>query len=404
MANLRNFWLPIFCYFSFKINRLHFKESFSIERLLPLNGQLLIIGFIFFSLQLSTAQTITPKIDSLKANVKYKNSVLVAPLVSNTPETGWAFALAGIYIFKTNKKDSLLRTSTIPTGVAYTTRQQLLIAIGGNIFLPKEDYIIRFENTYTQFPDKFWGIGNKTFNRERQDYAFEQFYSNPQFFRKVYGKYYLGVGVEFQRIIKTEYGVNSWFEIDDVVGRKPYQAASLGFLLTYDNRNHAYVPDKGGSINIELYNAALWNFSDYEFQTIRIKAKKFQKVFKNHVLGFHMVNVFTFGEVPYRSLAVLGGMDIMRGYFSGRFRDKMMNAVQVEYRLPIYWRFGAVGFAGVGIIANRFSDYSIDELKYSLGSGLRFAILPKEKLNIRFDVAWGNFNSFNYYLILAESF
>jgi len=94
----------------------------------------------------------------------------------------------------------------------------------------------------------------------------------------------------------------------------------------------------------------------------------------------------------------------MRGYFSGRFRDKMMNAIQVEYRLPIYWRFGAVGFAGVGIIANRFSDYSIDELKYSLGSGLRFAILPKEKLNIRFDVAWGNFNSFNYYLILAESF
>ncbi len=329
---------------------------------------------------------------------------MLAPLISNTPETSWAFALASVYIFKTNKKDSTLRTSTMPFGVAYTTRNQLLIAYGGNIFFPKEKYILKLENTYSQFPDRFWGIGNNTISRAYESYAFEQFYLNPRIYRKVYKKYFVGLGVEFQKVIDIRYDSVSYFKQDNVNGRKPYQMAGLGLLLNYDDRNHAYMPDKGMLLNLEFYLFEKAFFSDFRFQTVKVEFRKFIKLRKGHVLGINQYSIFTFGDVPFRSLGALGGNSIMRGYYTGRFRDKMMSAVQVEYRFPIWWRFGGVAFAGLGEVANRFSDYKLSTLKYSLGTGVRFMILPKEKLNIRVDVAWGNNGSFNYYVILAESF
>ncbi|MFN0048989.1 MAG: BamA/TamA family outer membrane protein [Cytophagales bacterium] len=379
--------------------------DFSLPNKMPFLSRILWVLMVsLFICRNIYAQKVTPTTDSLKVNNRYKNSVLVAPLVSNTPETGWAFALAGVYIFKTNKKDTLLRSSTVPLGVAYTTRNQILVAMAGSIYFPKEDYILRLENTYSRFPDKFWGIGNGTFNRDYQNYSFEQVYFNPQFSRKVIGKFYMGLGFEYQQVIHLDYEKDSYFESDNVRGNSPYKSAGIGLLFRYDNRNHAYVPNKGALINFEFYSAQQWNGSDFSFIAAKFEIKKFRKIFNNHVIGLHFKNVFTFGDVPYLSMAVLGGNDIMRGYYAGRFRDKMVSAAQVEYRFPIWWRFGGVAFAGLGEVANRFTDYSFDKLKYSVGTGIRFALLPKQKLNFRFDVGWGNHNSFNYYVIVAESF
>ena len=48
-----------------------------------------------------------------------------------------------------------------------------------------------------------------------------------------------------------------------------------------------------------------------------------------------------------------------------------------------------VNFVGVGDVFNTVSDIKMQTLKYSIGSGLRFVVNPAERLNIRFDYAWG---------------
>lgn len=369
-----------------------------------------IIGFclviiLFFSLFTgASAQTVTPKIDSIATSSKYKNSFLLAPLISNTPETAWAFALAGVYIFKTNKKDSTLRTSTLPMGVAYTTRNQLLAAFGGTVFFPGEKYILKMENTYSQFPDRFWGLGNNTADNGYENYSFTQFFINPHVFRKIYKGYFGGLGWEYQQVLELNYAQGGYFDDDNVTGRRPYKMSNLGILLNYDTRNHAYVPNKGELLNFEFYSSNELFGSDFKFQYVEIELKKFIELHPGHVLGLHHLSLLSFGDVPFRSLGALGGNSIMRGYYTGRFRDKLMAAVQTEYRFPIYWRFGGVAFAGVGQVAKEFYDFKAERLKYSIGTGLRFALLKQEKLNVRFDVAWGNHGSFNYYVILAESF
>lgn len=350
-----------------------------------------------------------PHFFTRKDSVKpaYKNKFLVFPLVALSTETSWVFGVANAYVFKTDKKDSLLRVSTMPSGILYTLNNQILIALGANIFLPKERYIIRFENSFSKFPDKFWGIGNNTDNNVSESYTFTQFYINPQLYRKVFGNLFLGAGVDYQRVFNIEYLAGGYFDRDLVKGvydQKSYTVFGYSLFINHDSRNHAYVPDRG-----ELFRVRFSNFnksvgSDYNFQTLEIDYRKFIKVTKRSVLAIQSLNTFNFGDVPYRNLAILGGNNMMRGYWAGRYRDLKFMGVQAEYRFPIKGRVGAVAFLGAGQVANNFGEISFDRLKPSIGTGLRVAVLKQDKLNLRFDVAAGTGGSINYYIVLAESF
>ena len=90
----------------------------------------------------------------------YKNKVLIFPLVALSTETSWVFGF-NAYIFKTSKKDPNLSLDEC-LRFLYTLDSQILIGLGAYIFLPKEKYVLRFENSFSKFPDKFWGIGNDT--------------------------------------------------------------------------------------------------------------------------------------------------------------------------------------------------------------------------------------------------
>ena len=352
--------------------------------------------------------TITTPLSKKDSTVKpYKNKLLIFPLVALSTETSWVLGVANAYIFKTSKKDSVLRVSTIPSGFLYTLNNQILIALGASIFLPKERYIIRFENSYSKFPDKFWGIGNNTENNIPENYTFTQFYINPQLYRKVRGNFFLGGGLDFQRVFNIEYMVNGYFDQDKVLGvydRSEYDVFGYSLFFNHDSRNHAYVPEHGGLFRMKFSNFDKALGSNYAFQIIEIDFRKFIKITKKGILGIHSLGTFNFGDVPYRNLAILGGNNMMRGYYAGRFRDKKFIGVQAEYRFPIKGRFGGVGFAGIGEVAGSFNEFTHDAIKVSLGGGLRFAVLKQERLNLRLDIAAGSGGSLNYYIVLAESF
>jgi hypothetical protein len=100
-------------------------------------------------------------------------------------------------------------------------------------------------------------------------------------------------------------------------------------------------------------------------------------------------------------LSRIGG-DALRGIRTGRFRDNHMVEGQIELRVPIFDRWGAAAFVGAGEVAHRLSDFSVAELHPAAGGGIRFAIVPREHLNIRVDVAYST--ALAYYLDIAEAF
>jgi hypothetical protein len=108
-------------------------------------------------------------------------------------------------------------------------------------------------------------------------------------------------------------------------------------------------------------------------------------------------------------MALLGqnisGVALARGYFGGRFRDKVMSLAQVEYRFPIIWRFGGVVFAGTGNVASSVDKFDFTNLKTGIGAGLRFSLVPEERINLRIDVGYGFATQTLYpYISFTEAF
>ncbi len=102
-------------------------------------------------------------------------------------------------------------------------------------------------------------------------------------------------------------------------------------------------------------------------------------------------------------MAKAGGEEMLRGYASNRYRDHHFVGSQAELRMPLYKRFGAVAFVGLGEVFREPADLQLDLLKYSFGGGLRYAMNKSERLNIRLDYGIGRGTS-SFYFSVTEAF
>lgn len=94
----------------------------------------------------------------------------------------------------------------------------------------------------------------------------------------------------------------------------------------------------------------------------------------------------------------------MRGHYEGRYRDIDMLVTQAEYRVvPVWWRFGLVGFVGFGDVSDRLVHFRLDDTKYSVGWGIRYVLNRDEGITIRLDVGYCDDQS-GVYLNILEAF
>jgi hypothetical protein len=66
-------------------------------------------------------------------------------------------------------------------------------------------------------------------------------------------------------------------------------------------------------------------------------------------------------------------------------------------------RFGGVVFIGVGEVAETYSDFSAENLRFAGGVGIRFTLDPKDRINLRIDVGVSEFGVAPV-LLLTEAF
>jgi len=333
-----------------------------------------------------------------------KAKAIVLPLVARSIETDWSAGVAGSFTFNLGTHHARIRTSNLQALALYSLRRQFITAINGTIYFPGERYILNQQLSYSYFPDKFWGLGKVAPDEQVEPYTFRQYYIYLHLQRQLRPNLFLGLLYEYQRLLQVDYQSGGLFDQQNVAGRKGYGVSGAGLSLTYDSRNNAFSPDKG------LFLQAFFNHftpvlgSDYRYTNYVVDARRFIRVYRQQVLALQAYGFFNGGDVPLRSLASFGGSNSMRGYYDGRYRAKNQALVQAEYRLPVYWRFGVVAFGDVGNVGNRLSELNFHHLKYSYGAGLRVALLPRERLNLRVDYGIGQRPAHGLYFQLAEAF
>lgn len=342
----------------------------------------------------------------IKLDTSKKVNKLVLPVVFKTPEMGYALGISGSLTFKTTHHgDTTIRTSIIQ-GIGFlTTRKQNIQAIDAAIYFPKEKYIFLCQLAHTYFPDRFWGIGPSIPDRPMESYVYEQVYAGPHLKKKVSKHLFLGVLYEYQNLYRILYNSGGLFDNSDFSGKHPYQVSGFGVSISYDTRNSAFWPSKGTYLLSQFTDFRKQFLSSYDLYKWITDIRYFKKITRGQIVAIQFYNYETYGNaIPLKELAAFGGPNNMRGFYQGRFRADKMFSFITEYRIHLFGRFSSCFFGGFGDVYNKSSELSSANIKYSYGGGLRFAVLEKEKLNIRLDYGYNNRYNRGIYITFGECF
>lgn len=188
-----------------------------------------------------------------------------------------------------------------------------------------------------------------------------------------------------------------------VPGARAGRTIGTGMTLGWDTRDHAFAPHQGALYEATLMTWQRYVGSEYSYNRLSFDLRQFVPVTETHTLALQLYSAFMTGEVPYYQLAMIGGQRLLRGYFEGRYRDNDMVAFQVEYRLPIWWRFSGVVFTGIGEVADRLEAFDFSSPKWTVGGGLRVILHQDERLLLRFDAGFGD-GTHGVYVNVHEAF
>ena len=334
-----------------------------------------------------------------------KSTVVILPIVFYTPETKLAGGIGGLMAFHPPGSPVGGRPWALSFYVICTQLKQFSAKMEPEIYLQDEKSLIKGKLDIERYPNKFWGFGENAPSSGEEGYTPRIFSVEVSFQRKILPRasLYAGIQVGFERLKILRADSAGRISAGAVAGASGGTVAGLGFVLTRDNRDNIFYPHWGDYWQVStVFNGKVLG-GDFAYTSLKIDLRKYLPISTSQVLAVQGVIKAVSGSPPFYNYSKFGGDSTMRGYYSGRYRDKIMAAVQAEYRMTLSGRFGAVGFVGLGNVAPRLGAFDFGGLKSSIGAGLRFRISRGEATNLRMDIAYGKGSS-GFYFTANEAF
>ena len=170
----------------------------------------------------------------------------------------------------------------------------------------------------------------------------------------------------------------------DIPGLEGAALLGLGGRLAFDTRDNDFYPNKGF---LAAISAMVFNQTDddkYGFVRYNLELGHYLTLFRTgrifavRLLGEINTRTSDDKTTPFFSRASLGGSDNLRGYNTGRFRDKDLILLNLEYRYPIWEAestrvaaMDAVLFLDAGRVFDDLADHTFKDYKLSYGVGIR---------------------------------
>ena len=170
--------------------------------------------------------------------------------------------------------------------------------------------------------------------------------------------------------------------------------------IAHDNRDNAFSTRSGGreALWAEVYGlqAGAASFRSLAGLTltrfVALRAPDF-------VLALRADGGVSAGDRNYATDYAIGGSDLLRGYYSNRFRGQHFAVGTAELRWPMFGPISGAAFGDVGRVW-AVGDVNPRVVAYSGGAGVRIGLPPDRMVRLRFDVGfapdqWGIFFKFN---------
>lgn len=312
------------------------------------------------------------------------SNIIGAPVIFYTPETNLALGVAGSLAFNLGE-ELATHPSTISSIFYFTLNKQMVGNLLSDFYFSNNRIYMSNFIEYKKFPNKFYGIGNDTKPEDENMYDLNswEFLHTSQLL--IFKNCYLGPAFRYYSWETSGFNISPYNYPKPLLGLHRGVAFGFGLNLVYDSRNVIFTPNQGYYLKIQtLFYHTQWG-SEFTFSNYKVDFRKYLKIQKKHILALRIYLEGTSGDVPFLCLPQLGGSRLMRGYYTGRFRDKLLYVFQTEYRLPLFWRIGVVIFAALGDVVPRPGNLLISNLKYSFGIGIRYLFNKDKGLTLRLD-------------------
>jgi len=336
---------------------------------------LLVFSFAFVRGQDSTASR------------KQKNGFAAIPMINYNRTQGIILGAIVSDYFKINKKDTISPSSNLGIAGIYTEQKSYALFLYSQLFFDEDRWRIRVAAGSMDINFQFYLEDPGTSTGNFSDYSTKANLVVLQLQRNIFKRIYFGPTGSFIKATTT-------FSFPGVSGQDSVSKSilnNIGYIISNDTRDHVQYPTHGMFLNFKNQFYRNWIGSDYEFVRYIVTYNQFFKLGKTndkHVLVARATLNIANGDVPFEGQTVVGGDDI-RGYSQGKYRNDQVYTLQTEYRLNFYRKWGLVAFAGLATAVEKFSDIPNNVLLPGVGAGLRYRMLPSEKVNIGIDVGVG---------------
>jgi len=324
---------------------------------------------------------------------------VIVPIAMYTPETHVGVGALFVHFIRPPHHRRHERVSSFAFFAIGTTRRQVMLEGHPDFYFGDFHFFGKVE--YQYFPDTFWGIGPHTRDEDEEDYSRQRFRIKGGAQHRIVGQLHGGLALDLMEY-RANYGPDGLFATEDFPGENGGWTTGLGPSIVYDSRDNHVAAHSGTLVG----SSFLWfgaPISRYTFRKFVFDARQFFDLGKGHALGTRFYGELQGGDVPYYHLAMLGGDELLRGYYLGRYRDEALAALEVEYRYPIFWRFGGVLFAGAGGVASDASELFHEPIRWAIGGGGRYSLSDADRLNLRLDAGFG-IGTWGVYFTAREAF
>jgi hypothetical protein len=376
---------------------------------LKISGILILLLCIFNQAQ--AQKKLLKKLFSGEKDSTRSSSFLPLPVVGYSQETGAEFGLVTLYSFYTDRTDTLTRNSSI-TGIAtFTTKKQLNFKFKTDIWSPQNRYHYSTEIRYKNFPFNFYGTGSQTREADNTRVTQKLFRLSAEAEKKMGKLTFTGINASFEKyVFAYESDLPAIGNIQSMKGKNGGKVFFAGISQIIDSRNSNTYSTKGTFIKLNYsYAPAFFGAENFEGSLTKLDFRTFKSFTDQLVLGVNAdYQSLNGNNTPFYLLPQLGNDNMMRGYYSGRFRDQNLMALQAELRYRFSPRFGVVGFAGAGTVYYS-GNLSFNNLKPSMGGGFRYFFDVERGLSVRMDYGVGEkrpgeSRQTGFYLSLGEAF
>ena len=328
------------------------------------------------------------------------HSVVPLPVVFYSPETRLGGGVALLHAYRSSAEGRPVASSA---SLMYTQNRQVAAGISTDAYLSGGRNHVTASVGYSKFPTVFYGIGNATAQSDSESYTPRTFALDAAAERRVARGVYLGLGGDFATGSMVEVEPGRALASGTIPGSGIGRVVGLGGAVTYDTRDNILAAASGAYAKLAARRYAALLGSDFDFTAVQLDLRRFRTLAAGHVVAVQATWSGTSGDVPFARMPQLGGQNLLRGYYQGRYRDRQYVAAQAEYRTPTWRRMGLAAFGGAGQVAPRLGDLRLSGMHAAGGAGLRVLLNRQERLALRLDYGAGARSS-GFYVTVGEAF